>query len=232
MKSSILFLILFLAVRNPLCAESEIPENILHMIEVYPETNVLADYYKEMLKTPNYYTRDIDIGNDLLTDDVPLFLQWDKRWAFLNYGKETIIATSACGPTCLSMIQCYFFKDAPKNPKDMAKFSAENGFYVEKVGTSGALFSDGAFRLNLKPSVVEINESEIKKALDNEKLIVALVKAGHFTKGGHYIVIKGYNKDGDFFVNDPNSIINSKKSWNPEIILNESRKLWAFEINK
>jgi hypothetical protein len=211
--------------------EPAIPENILHMTEVYPETKVLIDYYKEACKDKGYYTREIDITSDLLTDDVPLFLQWDKRWAFLNYGKETIIATSACGPVCLSMVQCYFYKDKPKTPKDMAGFSYKKGFYTEKVGTSGALFLDGAYDFNLKPKVIPVNNQEIKKSLDGDKIIVALVKEGHFTVGGHYIIIKGYNENGDYLVNDPNSLINSNKAWPPEVIINESKALWAIGVN-
>jgi len=50
-----------------------------------------------------------------------------------------------------------------------------------------------------------------------------LMNYGHFTKSGHYILIKNYDENDNFFVNDPNSFLNSMLAWKSEIILREAR---------
>jgi len=208
----------------------QIPPSILLLTKRYPETKVLIQYYKEINKDPDYYSRKIDISEDLATDDVPLFLQWDKRWAFLNYGRHTMIASSGCAPTCLSMALCYFKIGDALNPKAIADFSYENGYYVEYCGTYSSLFTSGAAAFGLKSREIEKNQITMQKNLDDGKLIVALMDYGHFTKNGHYILIKNYDNDGNFLVNDPNSLINSTHAWKPEVIIGEARNLWALSF--
>ena len=49
-----------------------------------------------------------------------------------------------------------------------------------------------------------------------------------FTTTGHYIVLRGV-KDGEFQVNDPNSVVNSEKLWSYEQIEGQIRNLWVME---
>ncbi len=44
------------------------------------------------------------------------------------------------------------------------------------------------------------NLSEITRALDNEEICIL---HGYWTAPGHILVIRGYDENGDFFVNDP-----------------------------
>lgn len=207
--------------------KTEYPEYLLKMIENYPETKPIIEYYDEIRGDAHYFEGKIDISQDLTTDGVPLFLQWDKRWAFLNYGKETVIATSGCGPVCLSMIMCYYTKDSTKNPFEIAKFSNENGYYTENIGTVDTLFTEGADKLGLSSIKLPVEPNLAKEFLECDIMIVALMNAGIFTRSGHYIVIRGYDDDGYFYVNDPNSLIKSKRAWHKDIIFPEIRKLWA-----
>jgi hypothetical protein len=213
---------------TPLDIQIDIPKDIKKMVSDYPETSPLLDYYREAQEDENYFSREIDISMDLLTDETPLFIQWDKRWAFLKYGKEKMVATSGCGPTCLAMIAAHFTKNADYNPKYFADFSASNHYYIEDVGTKWELFSQGAKRFGLIVSNVAISKSAVYSALDEDKILAANVRAGHFTRRGHYIIIKGYDKNGAFFICDPNSVENSKRSWPPEIVIGESKKIWGF----
>ena len=50
---------------------------------------------------------------------------------------------------------------------------------------------------------------------------------GLFSTRGHIIVIKGYNSDGDFLINDPNSIVNTNKAWSFDELKNYLRKIWG-----
>ena len=63
----------------------------------------------------------------------------------------------------------------------------------------------------------------ILDALSSGKLVVAIMTKGHFTSGGHFIVLRGV-KDGQILVADPASYKRSEKNWDLPIILNEASK--------
>jgi len=208
----------------------DIPEYIMQMIEKYPETEVLIEYYNEIINDTGYFSKEIDISEDISTDDVPLFLQWDKRWAFLKYGSETVMATSGCGPACLSMALCYYKKGTPMSPKAVADFSYLNNYYAEFEGTYATLFTEGAASLGLIGVSFEMDMERMYQYLDEGKLIIALMGYGTFTYSGHYILIKGYDENGCFLVNDPNSLIKSLRGWDADTIINEAKQMWALWI--
>ena len=64
-------------------------------------------------------------------------------------------------------------------------------------------------------------------ALDDGKILIVSVKPGAFTERGHIIVIKGYDNNGNFLINDPNSIVNTNKAWSYDELKNDLRKIWA-----
>jgi hypothetical protein len=49
-------------------------------------------------------------------------------------------------------------------------------------------------------------------------------RRGHFTGGGHFIVLRGVTADGKILVADPGSYSRSEKEWDLSIILNEASK--------
>jgi hypothetical protein len=51
-----------------------------------------------------------------------------------------------------------------------------------------------------------------------------LVSKGHFTKGGHFIVLRGVTAEGKILVADPASHSRSETEWDLSIILSEARK--------
>lgn len=61
----------------------------------------------------------------------------------------------------------------------------------------------------------------ILDALGSGKLVVAIMSPGHFTTGGHFIVLRGV-KDRKILVADPASTSRSQKVWDLSIILNEA----------
>lgn len=63
----------------------------------------------------------------------------------------------------------------------------------------------------------------ILDALSDGKLVVAIMTKGHFTSGGHFIVLRGV-QDGQIMVADPASYKRSEKLWDLSIILNEASK--------
>lgn len=163
---------------------------------------------------------------------VPLFLQWDRRWGYRLYGKE-MMGLAGCGPTSLAMVVNYFDKGAKTNPYEVAKYSYENGYVSPKNFTSWKLFENGLKKYGLQSRDVVPVEAKMKRALDNGDLLIVSVKPGIFTDRGHIIVIKGYTRNGDFLVNDPNSIKNTTRSWSFDVLKDQIRKIWAVnKINK
>jgi hypothetical protein len=47
---------------------------------------------------------------------------------------------------------------------------------------------------------------------------------GHFTSGGHFIVIRGVTAEGKILVADPASVKRSGTEWNLGLIVNESNR--------
>ena len=76
----------------------------------------------------------IDISGDYVDSQIPLFLQYDKRWSGFSYGKSGTIQSSGCGPTSLAMIIVGLTGDTTVNPKVVADWSVQNEHRVEGVG--------------------------------------------------------------------------------------------------
>lgn len=79
----------------------------------------------------------------------------------------------------------------------------------------------GTIMKSSSPSRCPATPKRILNALSSGKLVVAIMSPGHFTTGGHFIVLRGV-KDGKILVADPASTSRSQKAWDLSIILNEA----------
>ena len=202
------------------------PEKLVLMLTRNPETeeyvlNYPLEYGKE---------HEIDISGYKDYEGVPLFIQWDKQWGYIDYvGNQA--GLSGCGPTCLSMIAYHYTRDPSMTPAYMMEYAEKNHYGVAGSGTQWSLFGQGAEKLGLteRECTSEEIESEAKlaKILNSGKLIVANVGPGVFTEIGHYIVLVGY-EDGKFQINDPNSYANSAKMWEFEEFSDQIKMMWAI----
>ena len=217
--------------------EAERLDYIIKNIDSYPDTLIdlvarnheTVDFVYSYKDREKYNNRKLsaDINSSYYVDgDVPLFLQWDRRWGYRIYGKE-MIGLSGCGPTSLAMVIRHFDSDSTVNPYDVAKYSQDNGYVSADNFTSWKLFETGLSKYGLESQDVIPVEAKMKKALDDNKILIVSVKPGTFTERGHIIVIKGYNKNGDFLINDPNSIVNTNKTWSFDELKREIRKIWG-----
>ena len=217
--------------------EAERLDYIIKNIDSYPDTLIdlvarnheTVDFVYSYKDREKYNNRKLsaDINSSYYVDgDVPLFLQWDRRWGYRIYGKE-MIGLSGCGPTSLAMVIRHFDSDSTVNPYDVAKYSQDNGYVSANNFTSWKLFETGLSKYGLESQDVIPVEAKMKKALDDNKILIVSVKPGTFTERGHIIVIKGYNKNGDFLINDPNSIVNTNKTWSFDELKSEIRKIWG-----
>ncbi len=88
-----------------------------------------------------------------------------------------------------------------------------------------SLIPEGAAHFGLTVDYAGRNDAQkIADALASGKLVVAIMVTGHFTKGGHFIVLRGVTEDGKILVADPASKSRSEKEWDLSIILDEAHK--------
>lgn len=208
---------------------------ILEKKELYPrELLELASKNQEAIDfVADYLNRKEDtvetsVVKGYKEGEIPLFLQWDKKWGYDKYGSN-YIALNGCGPTSLAMVIVGLTGNTEINPKIIADYSYENGYLVEGVGSKWSLMSEGAKEFGVKSSQIPIKEETIIKALKNGQPIIATMKPGDFTDTGHYIVLTGIDENNKITVNDPNSIIKSNKTWDVQVFLEQAKNLWAFE---
>jgi hypothetical protein len=77
-------------------------------------------------------------------------------------------------------------------PTAAAKYAVDNGYRTNNEGTSWSYFANIATKYGLKCTQTS-KLDEVKLALSNGKLVIASMGKGHFTGGGHYILLVGIN---------------------------------------
>lgn len=197
------------------------PDQLVYLLVHNKETKDFVLDYPNQKKLK----RDLNIHANEKKLNIPLFLQWDKRWGYENYGDE-MICVDGCGPTCLSMVYSGLTKDYEKNPFWMSQYSFEHGFYSAGA-TKWNFMLDAAKDLGLGVRELPLNEERI---LDNLKVgnpIICIMGPGAFTSKGHFIVLAGY-EDGKILVCDPNSKERSKKKWDYSEFSDQIRNLWVY----
>lgn len=161
------------------------------------------------------------------SDEIPLFIQWDKRWAYTHYGDE-IVGTAGCGPTSLSMVAIGLTGNTDYNPRFIAKYAIENG-YLEGSKTTWALMEKGCQAFGLKAASVPLDKNSMINQLKQGNPIICSVKPGDFTTTGHFLVITK-TIDDEFCINDPNSKENSQRTWTYERLSRQIKAMWAFSL--
>lgn len=200
-----------------------IPDSLLELKEKYPETADFVDSYAEYQDTEF----DMDISDEIVEGEIPLFIQWDKRWGYCMYGTD-FFGVNGCGPTCLAMVVCGLTNDAEYNPYDIAMFSMSNDYYISGQGTSWNLMTEGARNLGLTVESGNITQWYIEHNLSSQSPMICSMEPGDFTYTGHFIVLTGIDEDGKIIVNDPNSYINSKKHWEISDLLPQIKSIWCY----
>ena len=201
---------------------AQYPKSLIQLLENNPETEEFVLQYplREDLQ-PDLSGFDRETG-------VPLFLQWDPMWGYENYGSD-YLAITGCGPACLAMAGYYLTGSQDMNPRDIAVFAEQNGYYAEGYGSSWTLISEGSARLGLKATELPLVKKKMTDALEAGNPVILAMGAGDFTTAGHYIVLTGL-ENGFFRVNDPNSIANSRKLWSYEQMEGQIRNIWEISL--
>ncbi len=178
-------------------------------------------------------------GRQILTGgsvDIVYFCQSDEEWADQLYGTDPI-GRFGCGPTAMAMAVASM-TDTDTDPAVMAAWAAEHGYWARRSGSYDSIVMGTARAFGLEAeSLPQRTVDEMLQALWDGKLLVAHVGPGHFTNGGHFILIRGVTLSGEVLVADPNSLERSLQTWDPQVILDElssargsGAPLWALSL--
>lgn len=203
---------------------SSYPVDLLNLVIRNPET---IGFVKDYL-TKGSVDVIADVRDEYTPGEIPLFIQWDERWGYAKYG-DNMIAINGCGPTCLAMVSVGLTGNTNYTPKYVANMSEQMGHYTES-GTSWTLMSKGAEELGINGHSISINEQNIYDELKVGNPIIASMSPGDFTTEGHFIVITGIDKNNKLIVNDPNSKKRSKKHWDVNDIIKQTKSMWAYTV--
>lgn len=156
-------------------------------------------------------------------DGLTYFNQLDERWANEMYGKTDTIGVAGCGPTALA-IAITNLTGEETDPVEVAEWSYDNGYVCEGSGSYISLIPNAAEHFGL--TVEKLGKSsaeELKQHLEDGKMIIAIMGAGHFTDSGHFIVLRGVTDKGKILVADPVSYKRSTTEWDVSTIINEAK---------
>ncbi len=151
---------------------------------------------------------------------VTYYCQADERWCELPFGSDTI-GPYGCGPTALAMAVSSM-TDTAVDPEQMARRAVELGCWAKGHGSWHSIVNVIADDFGLASEGFEGRDADsIIGELISGKLFVALMGPGHFTDGGHFILLRGVTLSGEILIADPNSRERSLTAWDAEIILSE-----------
>lgn len=156
------------------------------------------------------------------TREIVYYDQTSERWAEEPYGSDQL-GGYGCGPTAMAMVVSSL-TDYDLDPAQMAQHCVENGYWAKLHGSYLTMVPGVAedFGLDCTPlPPEEADEETVFQYLVTGQFIVALMGPGHFTNGGHFIVLRGVTLDGSILIADPASQERSLTTWDLELIVEE-----------
>ena len=153
--------------------------------------------------------------------EVDYYIKYDERCRDLPYGTDNI-GGYACGPTSMAIV-ISSLTDETVDPPTMARWAYEKGHWCSGSGSYRSVVSGACEAWGLSVSKCPREDPQkLIDALAGGKLVVAIMGPGHFTKGGHYIVLRGVTSGGKILVADPASYARSEQEWDLAIITAEA----------
>jgi len=147
-------------------------------------------------KKPSYTP---DAGTVIGGLPIPVYYQWNYR--DYKYGPGTI-SSMGCGPTSFAMIAQYLTGKTVTPPMAISWCGST---YVGSGGTDYGYFAAAANHFGCGPVTQTSSNSACYDALKANRPVISNQGAGSlFCSQGHYIVLRGLDKDGKVLVNDPN----------------------------
>ena len=197
---------------------SEYPDCLIELLERNPETEefVLNYPFREELET--------DLSGYDRSQGVPLLMQWDPRWGYMEYGGN-MVGVSGGGPLCLAMAGYYLTGELKFYPQSVVRFAIENGYYTTGGSAGWGLITQGGPEMGLEVKEVAPSLEKITQYLQAGYVIIAAMEPGDF---GGCVVMTDY-RDGEVTVNDPYSYVNSGKAWDYDAFISQAAHLWVVK---
>jgi len=162
-----------------------------------------------------------DVMLDSICGPITYYNQSDVRWGNYLWGGQDPISTYGCGPTVMAMLITSFTGNQVL-PPEVADWAAANKSWCPGQGSYHRLIPDSAaaYGLNVSP-IKSYNIQSIQEAISSGHVIVALMKKGHFTQQGHFIILTQFTENGMLRIIDSNNYQNALQDWDPNLILHE-----------
>ena len=176
-----------------------------------------------MIEDPAITELVIRDGQEVLTGgsvSIAYFAQSDPAWKDQPYGSDRV-GRYGCGPTAMAMA-VKGLTGTNTDPEQMASWCSQNGYWAAGSGSYHSIVRGVANAFGLEcSSPNSVTPEDLRTQLSGGRIAVALMSAGHFTSGGHFILLRGVTLDGNILVADPNSRARSLQEWDASIIINE-----------
>ncbi len=145
-------------------------------------------------------------------------------------GQSKSVATSGCGAVCMAMAISYL-RHRQVSPQDLFSWAYDQGFYYGD-GLGHEALTAMAEKYGLHSQWIGNDRlDDVRAALEKGYPVVAHMGPGTFTKGGHYILLRGVEGEA-VLVNDPQSEALSQQPHNLEDICRQLRRENCFMIIK
>ena len=160
--------------------DQKYPPKVLQFYHVLGSSGGIGTYPANGMKIPHYFQTD---------------------YANVPYGSSNI-AACGCGPTSFAMVASYL-TGTTITPADAVAWCG-NSYYVWGAGTSWSYFEAAAKHFGCGAVRESYDANEVLKALSEGHPVISSQHAGLFTRGGHFIVLRGVENGNKVLVNDPN----------------------------
>ena len=168
------------------------------------------------------YTESAEYADAKYNGKVIYYSQTDYKNSFCGRSNATI-SSAGCGVTSAAIVASSLTGNKKYDPVYMMEWAHRTKDCGSGIsGTDPSFFKVFAEELGFNYEKVGKNGTDkVVNALKSGKaLVIAHMGEGHFTNGGHYIVLSAINSEGKVYVNDPN---HNKHTgyWNINLIANE-----------
>lgn len=137
---------------------------------------------------------------------IPLLQQGDYGQPVAVFsGEPKSVATSGCGAVCMAMSISYLTGEKV-SPQYLFQWACDNKFYFGD-GLGHEALTAMAEKYHLTAQWIGNDQlGKVRTCLEKGYPVVAHMGPGTFTKGGHYILLRGLEGEDGVLVNDPQSI--------------------------
>ena len=172
------------------------------------------------------------------------YKQTDPRWSKTPYaaeGEKATIGSAGCGPTCMAMVIATLV-NAKVTPLDTVAWSLKNKFKAFNQGTyytyfvpQGAEYGLDVVRVNADNAKQSKNaktyQDMVSQAIADGDMVICCMGPGHWTKGGHYILL--YGTEGmNALISDPASSAANRAKAPLSKLFAEAKYYWIVRTPK